>query len=109
MPIVKVAKVSEIRLGEKRSFRASKTRVLVANIDGKFYAVQSVCTHHSNPLFDSKLIGNVLWCSAHYAKFDMTTGEVVSGPEGSDYLKIDRLKTYPVSIDGSDILVEVPE
>jgi len=106
---VKVAKVSDIPPGQKKSVKASKTRVLIANVDGKFYGVQPVCTHHANPLFEGKLMGKVLWCSNHYAQFDVTTGEVLAPPTGSENLKIDKLKTYPVKVEGSDILVDVPE
>lgn len=106
---VKVAKVKEIPPGSMKSVRASKTRVLIVNVDGKFYGLQSVCTHHANPLFEGKLKGKYLWCSNHFAKFDVTTGEVLEPPVGSEYLKIDPLKVYPVKVDGEDIVVDVPE
>jgi 3-phenylpropionate/trans-cinnamate dioxygenase ferredoxin subunit len=109
LPSVKVAKISEIPPGGKKSVRASKTRVLVVNVDGKFYCIQSVCTHHANPLFTGKLKGKVLWCDNHYASFDVTTGKVADPPVGSEYLKLDPLKIYPAKIDGDDIIVEVQE
>jgi nitrite reductase/ring-hydroxylating ferredoxin subunit len=106
---VKVAKVTDIPPGKMKSIRASKTRVLIANVDGKFYATQSVCTHHANPLFEGKLKGKELWCSNHFAKFDVTRGKVLEPPIGTDYLKIDPLKTYRVKVEGDDLVVEVPE
>lgn len=109
MVTVKVAKVSDIPPGKMKSIRASKTRVLIVNVAGKFYGTQSVCSHYANPLFEGKLKGKELWCSNHFAKFDVTNGKVLEPPIGTDYLKIDPLKTYPVKVEGEDILVEVPE
>lgn len=109
MVIVKVAKVTDIPPGKMKSIRASKTRVLIVNVAGKFYGVQSVCTHYANPLFEGKLKGKELWCSNHFAKFDVTNGKVLEGPIGTDYLKIDPLRTYPVKVLGDDVVVDVPE
>jgi nitrite reductase/ring-hydroxylating ferredoxin subunit len=109
MVSVKIAKVSDIPPGKMKSIRASKTRVLIVNVDGKFYGLQSVCTHHANPLFEGKLKDKYLWCSNHFAKFDVTNGKVLEPPVGSEYLKIDPLKTFPVKVDGDDIMVEVPD
>lgn len=106
---VKVAKVSDIPPGKMKSIRASKTRVLIVNVAGKFYGLQSVCTHHANPMFEGKLKGNHIWCSNHFAKFDATSGKVLEPPVGSEHLKIDPLKTFAVKVEGDDILVEVPE
>lgn len=109
MPEVKVAKVSEIPPGTKKSIKASKTRVLVSNVDGKFYATQSVCSHLNNPLFTGRLQGSTIWCDMHWAAFKVITGEVVKLPEGYSMDKIPPLKTYPVRVEGEDIIVEVPE
>ena len=109
MVSVKIAKVSDIAPGTMKSLRASKTRVLIVNVDGKFYGLQSVCSHYANPLFEGKLTGNHLWCSNHSAKFDVTNGKVLEPPIGTDYLKIDPLKTYAVKVEGGEIIVEVPE
>lgn len=109
MPSVKVAKVSEIPPGTKKSIKASKTRVLLTNVDGKFYATQSVCSHLNNPLFTGRLQGDVIWCDKHWAGFKVTTGEVVKLPDGYSLEKIPSLKTYQVRVEGEDIVVDVPE
>jgi len=107
LPLIKVAKVEEFPPGTKKSIKASKTRILLVNAGGRLYATQSLCTHLSNPLFTGKLQGNLIWCDKHWASFDVTNGNAINLPEGM--AKIAPLKTYPVRIDGSDIVVEVPE
>jgi len=107
LPRVKVAEVDEFPPGTKKSIKASKTRILLVNASGKIYATQSLCTHLSNPLFTGKLQGNLIWCDKHWASFDVTNGLVKDLPEGG--AEIAPLKTYPVHIDGSDIMVDVPD
>ncbi len=107
MPLVKVAKLDEFPPGTKKSIRASKTRILLVNAGGKIYATQSLCTHLSNPLSTGKLQGNLIWCDKHWASFDLRDGSVKDLPEGMT--NIEPLKTYPVSIEGADIFVDVPE
>ena len=109
MPSVKVAKIEDIPPGTKKSIKASKTRILVSNVNGKFYATQSICSHLSNPLFTGKLQGNIIWCDKHWASFDVTSGKVMTLPEGYSLESILPLKTYPVRVEGSDIIIEVPE
>lgn len=107
LPSVVVTKAEDFPPGTKKSIKASKTRILLVNVAGKFYATQSLCTHLNNPLFTGKLQGNLIWCDKHWASFDVTNGKVMELPEGMD--KIDPLKTYPVHLNGSDVIVDVPE
>ena len=45
--------------------------VLIANIDGKFYALNNVCPHSGGSLADGKLNGNVVTCPKHGAQFNV--------------------------------------
>lgn len=107
MPSVILGNVDDFPPGTKKSIRASKTRVLLVNVDGTFFATQSLCTHLSNPLFTGKLQGHTIWCDKHWAAFDVRDGTVKELPEGMD--KIGPLKTYPVRVEDSKVVVEVPE
>jgi len=109
LPSIKVAKIEEIPPGTKKSIKASKTRVLICNVNGKYYATQSICSHLSNPLFTGKLEGTTIWCDKHWASFDVTTGKAITLPEGYSLENIPPLKTYPIRVEGSDIIVDVPE
>ncbi len=107
MPEIKVARVEDIPPGSKKTYRASNTRVLIVNVDGKLYGIQPVCSHVSNPLAPGKLRGKVIYCDKHFASFDVTTGEAVDLPPG--LTSLDPIRTYPVRIDGGDVIVSVPE
>jgi nitrite reductase/ring-hydroxylating ferredoxin subunit len=104
---VKVARIEDILHGQKKSFRVLNTRVLIVNLKGKFYAVQSKCPHLGSPLFTGRLDGKILRCDNHGSGFDITTGKVVAMPP--DVKCISPLKVYPIRIDGSDIIVDIPD
>lgn len=99
--IIRLSKTSEIPDGELRSFNVDGEKVLVANVRGKFYAVEDRCTHMGYPLYLGSLDGKVITCGFHYAKFDVTTGKVLSPPAHTS------LKACKVTIKNSDILLEL--
>jgi nitrite reductase/ring-hydroxylating ferredoxin subunit len=76
-------------------------------LKGKFYAVQSKCPHLSNPLFAGRLDRKILPWDNHSSWFDITTRKVVAMPPGVKC--ISPLKLCPIRIDGSDIVVDVPD
>jgi nitrite reductase/ring-hydroxylating ferredoxin subunit len=72
-------------------------------------------THLFNKTVDKNLEGlgnglarvNTLTCPKHRAKFDVTTGKVVSGPKiPFMHPKIKDEPTYVVKVDGKDIMLE---
>jgi len=107
VPVCKVAKVTEMPIGSKKSFKVSKTRVLIVNLEGAFYGLQPLCSHLGNPLFTGRLEGDTLWCENHGAGFEVSTGRVKRNPFGGAH--ICPLRTYRVWVEGSDIMADVPE
>src|SRR3989338_4793742 len=98
---VKVACVDEIKNGKMKSFSVNGSKLLIANVDGKYYSMCSVCTHKGGPLEYGKLNGNIVTCPWHGAEFDVTNGKVLKGPAEKNE------KKYEVKIQGNDILVKI--
>ena len=71
--------------------------------DGNFYALNDVCTHEEFSLCDGELWGMDVECPQHGSRFNLVTGKVTGLPA------VIPAKTYPVSVEGEDIFVEVPE
>lgn len=71
-------KKSEFREGEPKRVSVDGTDVLVAMVDGSFYAIGDVCTHRKCSLSDGTLEGTIVTCPCHGSKFDITSGEVVA-------------------------------
>ena len=77
---VEVAKVHEITNGKMKHVEVEGKDVLLANIDGKFYAMSDRCGHMNALLSMGNLTGNLVTCPFHGARFDVTTGKKMSEP-----------------------------
>ena len=102
----KVASVDEIPPGGKKLVEVDFLPVAIFNIDGKFLAVEDVCTHDGGPLAKVKnpiveLDGDEIVCPRHGARFSVKTGEALSMPA------YEPIECYEVKIEDGDILVSV--
>ncbi len=71
------------------------------------YAADSTCTHEEADLSLGMLTGEVLTCPLHQAKFNIETGQVLSGPNGDDPETIPNLRTYVVKVEESEVYVGI--
>lgn len=95
-------KTSDIKSGKMIKVSVDGRDILVANIDGKYFATDDTCTHSGSSLAEGKLEGNVVTCGWHAAQFDCKTGKLVKFPA-----KIRDLTSYKVSVESDDVFVEV--
>ena len=98
----KVAKVNDLKDGDMKQISIEDKDVLLARLDGDYYALSPNCTHYGAPLADGALHGRRLICPWHHACFDVCTGEHLEAPG------MDALPTYEVRIEGEDVYVRVP-
>ena len=74
--------------------------VALYNVEGTFYATSNTCIHRGGPLGQGLLEGHSVMCPWHAWTWNVVTGENASNPE----LKV---ATYPVKVEGGDVLVQV--
>ncbi len=98
---VKVARAAEVPVGQAKVVLADGQRLALSNVEGSYHAIEDVCTHDGGPLGEGELIGQLLECPRHGARFDVTTGRPVTLPA------VIPVKTFPVKITGDEIWVEV--
>ena len=96
---IKVAVTADLPSGNLMLVEVEDERIVLANVDGRYYALTDVCTHAECPLSDGELEGEVLECPCHGSQFDVKTGLVVGPPAD------EPLTQYAVRIEGDDILV----
>ena len=77
---VEIAKVNEISDGKMKHVEVDGKEILIANIGGKFYAINDRCGHMNALLSMGNLTGNTVTCPFHGAKFDVTNGKKISEP-----------------------------
>src|SRR5690606_1767496 len=71
----------DIPPGATRDFAIdAEHSVLVANCDGVFHAIEDRCSHDDGPLAEGMLIGCLIECPRHGARFDMETGKARTLP-----------------------------
>src|ERR671910_3364769 len=97
---VKVANTKDIPPSQMKEVQVNGQNICVVNVDGKYYAIGSICTHEGGPLADGTLEGYEVECPWHNSKFDVRTGEVTSPPASEPE------PAYEVNVDGNSILIK---
>lgn len=91
--LVRACEASEIPPGEKFFFETDATgRILIVNVDGKFYAVDGICTHAYAELSGAFVSEDRIRCPLHLSEFDVKTGRALSPPA------TEPLRTYAVEV-----------
>ena len=97
---VKVADTKDIQPSHMKEVQVDGENICVVNVEGKYYAIGSICTHEGGPLADGTLEGYEVECPWHDSKFDVRTGEVTSPPASEPE------PAYEVKVDGNNILIK---
>lgn len=126
---VEAGKVSEISNGQMKHAEINGKEIVIANLDGKFYAFSERCGHMNARLSRGNINQNIVTCPFHAAKFDITSGKkigepVLEIPPGMDplpptwqkymeivglemsYIKTYDQETYEVKVEGDTIKVK---
>jgi len=99
---VKVASAKNLSAGKMMGVESGDKSILVANIDGKYYAIGDRCTHRGCKLSGGTLKEDgVVACPCHGSNFDVKTGNVVKGPAKTPE------PSFQVKVEQDDILVNV--
>ena len=108
MEYLEVGKTGDITEGTMKAYIVQGKDILVGNYGGKYYVIGGKCTHMGVDLSKGKLSGKIVTCPSHSSKFDITTGESISGPKmGFLKLKTKNEPSYEVKIDGDTIKVNI--
>ncbi len=108
MEYLEVGKTSEIAEGTMKSYIVQGNNILVVNYNGNYYAIGGKGTHMVGDLSKGKLEGKIVTCPRHGSKFDITTGESISGPKiGFLKLKTKKESSYEVKIEDGKVKVKI--
>jgi nitrite reductase/ring-hydroxylating ferredoxin subunit len=97
---VAVAKVGDLAPGEMKFVAIDRERIVLANVDGQFYALRDMCGHRNAPLSRGRLDGHIVECPLHFAQFDVRTGKLLDGPVSAD------VPVYEVRVEGDTVFVK---
>jgi 3-phenylpropionate/trans-cinnamate dioxygenase ferredoxin subunit len=95
-------RTSEITPGKMIKVSIDGRDVLVANINGKYCAIDDSCTHSGSSLSEGKLEECTITCGWHSAEFDCKTGKFLKFP-----MKLRDLTSYNVVVESDSVFVEM--
>ena len=96
---VPVCEAADLPPGSMTWVAVDRERVLLANVEGTFYALSDVCGHLRAPLSRGRLEGYSVECPLHFACFDVRTGALIDGPVAAD------VPTYQARVEGGTVYV----
>jgi len=96
---ITVAKVGELEPGARKIIDVDGSQIVVFNLEGKYYAIEDVCTHDGGQLTGGEVEGDQIVCPRHGARFCIRTGAALTAPA------YEATATFPVRIENGEIQV----
>ena len=96
-----VASVNDVPPGERIVVEVGSKKIVLFNIDGKFYAIDNTCPHRGGPLGEGSLHGTAVNCPWHGAQFDVTSGQVLGPPASTG------VTSYSTKVEEGEIWVDL--
>ena len=100
---VKVGSVSDLPNGSFRAVDVGPDQIVIAYLEGKYYAMGRVCNHKQWDITEGILEGESITCAGHGAIWNLKTGEA------SFPMPLPSEPVYEVKVEGSDILLKKRE
>jgi metal-sulfur cluster biosynthetic enzyme/nitrite reductase/ring-hydroxylating ferredoxin subunit len=98
---IRVADVTEIPDPGKTLVEVEGEMVALFHVEGRFYAIDDVCTHDGGPLADGELRDHKIACPRHGAKFDIRTGAALTMPA------VRATRAHEVKVEGNGVWVRL--
>lgn len=101
MTLYRVCSVDDLKPGEMKLFELAGYEYLVVRIGDEFFGMDNFCTHEGGNLHEGCIEGENVVCPLHKGSFSVRTGEVTAEPPGFP------LESYPVKVEGKDVLLDI--
>ncbi len=103
---ITVATVDQLPPGERIVAEIGEMYIAVFNVDGKYYAIEDVCTHDQGPLAEGELDSDPnnpkIECDRHGATFELKTGK----PTFPAVVPVQR---FPVRVENNEVQININE
>lgn len=96
---IAVARTQDVPDGKVTAVEANGHAIMLCHFEGQIYALENMCSHAQEPLACGRMRAGWIACPAHGARFDLETGEPLTGPAS------EPITTYPIRIVGDSIEV----
>ena len=96
---VTVGPIEQLPPGERRVVNVDETQIIVVNLDGRYYAIEDICTHDGGKLTGGTIEGDQIICPRHGARFCLRTGSALSAPA------YEPTSSFPVRIENGVVQI----
>lgn len=103
MPWERIAALAEVPEASNKAFKIHGRHILIARAPMGLFAVGAICSHQQQELEGGRMKACFLFCPLHGVRFDLRDGK----PAGN--LTDQPIPTWPVKIEGDEILVDLEE
>jgi 3-phenylpropionate/trans-cinnamate dioxygenase ferredoxin component len=103
MTLLRAAAAADIAEGATLRVELAGKPICLARSGGEVFAIGDTCSHADVSLAEGDVEDGGVECWLHGSRFDLRTG----APTGLPAIK--PVPTYPVTIEGDDVLVEIQE
>ena len=79
--------------------KIKEIEILIANVDGKFYAIDNLCPHEGGHMHEGPVEGEIVTCPLHGWRTNIITGESLELPGI-------KVNTFEVKIEDGKVFVK---
>jgi 3-phenylpropionate/trans-cinnamate dioxygenase ferredoxin subunit len=97
----RAASLAEVAADKGLQVKIGGVDVAIFRVGETLYALEAICPHAEAYLAEGFVDEDRIECPLHQAQFHIPTGKCLGAPADRD------LATYPVKIEGNDVLVDV--
>ena len=94
-------KTSDIPPGKMLKVSSNGKEILVANVDGNYFAMDDSCTHQGASLSEGTIEGSTVTCPWHGSTWDCKTGRLLDFAS-----KIKDLGSYKTTVEADSVFIE---
>jgi 3-phenylpropionate/trans-cinnamate dioxygenase ferredoxin subunit len=101
MGFIKLASVNDAKPNSMMGLTVNDQNILLANVNGNYYAISNVCMHRGCQLSKGKLVGETVVCPCHGSTYELKTGNFTKGPTKKPE------PAYELKVENNDIMINL--
>jgi nitrite reductase/ring-hydroxylating ferredoxin subunit len=101
MEFVKLASINDVKPNSMIGVTVKDQKIMLANVNGNFYALGDKCMHRGCQISKGKLVGETVVCPCHGSTYELKTGNFVKGPTKKPQ------PIYELKVEKNDIMIKI--
>jgi nitrite reductase/ring-hydroxylating ferredoxin subunit len=98
---VKLTSTNDVKPNSMMGLTVKDQKILLANVNGNYFAIGDKCMHRGCQLSKGKLEGETVICPCHGSIYDLKTGNFLKGPTKKGEPK------YNLKVENNDVMINL--